>query len=222
MVKGYLSELAKNYYPHDGTHKPYHVFDEFERLLEPRRMEPLRILELGVASGASLLVWRDYCPAAIIVGIDMNGAPSRLAERDDLHIVRGHQDDPTVIAKARDCSGGLFDLIIDDCAHIGHIAKRSFALLFLEHLASGGVYVIEDLGAAFWSGRFPDAEKFIAPSLEAQPNTKKFPSHTNGMLGFAKQLIDHLMSDVLGGPRTLPIERITFLSNVAFIYKQIG
>jgi hypothetical protein len=128
--------------------------------------------------------------------------PERLRRRD-VEVVRGYQDDPEPLALACKLSGGAFDLIIDDCAHIGHIAKRSFAQLFVPHLVPGGVYLLP----------------FEAPALMSAVGAIDFPSHTNGMLGVAKQLVDHLMSDVIDGPRSLPIERITFLSNAAFVHK---
>jgi hypothetical protein len=213
-----LNTLADMHYPADDTRKPRHVLNELERLFKNKRHEQLRILELGVDSGPSLLVWRDYFPRAIIVGIDAGPMPERLRRRD-VEVVRGYQDDPEPLALACKLSGGAFDLIIDDCAHIGHIAKRSFAQLFVPHLVPGGVYLIEDIGTSFWLGAFADALPFEAPALMSAMGSIDFPSHTNGMLGVAKQLVDHLMSDVIDGPRSLPTERITFLSNAAFVHK---
>jgi hypothetical protein len=103
------------HYADDGTRKPSHVFDELERLFKNKRHEQLRILELGVHSGASLLIWRDYFPRAIIVGIDTGPMPELLRGRG-IEVVRGHQDDPEPLALACKLSGGAFDLIIGDCA----------------------------------------------------------------------------------------------------------
>jgi methylase of polypeptide subunit release factors len=40
--------------------------------MNERRFDKPRILELGVFSGASLLIWRDYLPNATILGIDIS------------------------------------------------------------------------------------------------------------------------------------------------------
>jgi hypothetical protein len=185
LVYRSLNTLADVHYADDGTRKPSHVFDELERLFKNKRHEQLRILELGVHSGASLLIWRDYFPRAIIVGIDTGPMPELLRGRG-IEVVRGYQDDPEPLALACKLSGRAFDLIIDDCAHIGHIAKRSFAQLFVAHLAPGGVYLIEDIGTSFWHGAFADALPFEAPALLSPAGAIDFPSHTNGMLGVAK------------------------------------
>ena len=44
------------------------------RMLErfaPLKTEPLRVLEIGIERGGSLLMWRDYFPNAQVFGIDI-------------------------------------------------------------------------------------------------------------------------------------------------------
>jgi len=55
-----------------------------------------------------------------------------------------------------------FDIIIDDCAHIGELAKTSFWHLFLNHLKPGGHYAVEDWGTGYWGNHHvhPDGEFF--------------------------------------------------------------
>jgi len=122
----------------------------------------VNILELGVAAGASMLIWRDYLPEATIVGVDLAAeAPASISHEPHLHYVSGSQDDPDVIHRAVAHFDGPIDLIIDDCAHIGRFAKRSFVQLF-QHLRGGGYYVIEDICASFLIQHraFDDAETF--------------------------------------------------------------
>jgi len=73
-----LGAIADRHYRADGTRKAPTYLREYERLLHGQRDASLRILELGVASGASLLMWRDYLPNATIVGIDINDPPPRI------------------------------------------------------------------------------------------------------------------------------------------------
>ncbi len=217
-----MNAVADRYYaPGDTTRKPLIYFAEYERLLGPIRNEPLKIVEFGVASGASMLVWRDYLPNATIIGVDLAPtAPAAVAESPRLHFVSGSQDDPATLAKVRQIAGGALDLVVDDCAHVGRFAKRSFVGLF-DAVKPGRSYVIEDICAAFLVehiSAFDDARKFVAPPLvDRKQNIKDFASHTNGLVGFVKQLIDHGQSALASGTTQLPISRVTIITNMAII-----
>ncbi len=70
--------LADRHYAEgDFTRKAPSYLQEYERILEGLRDKEARILELGVSSGASLLLWRDYLPNATIVGIDIEEIPEK-------------------------------------------------------------------------------------------------------------------------------------------------
>lgn len=218
-----LSIIADRYCTNDGNRKSDIYFLEYQRLLASRRNEPLRILELGVASGASLLVWRDYLPNATIVGIDIIDKPAALEGQDRVHFIRASQDDTTALDLAGQISGGLFDLIIDDASHIGYLTQRSFCHLFPRWLAPGGFYVIEDFGTGYLP-EYPDGAPFVAPAIDGVgPDTTIFASNQHGMAGVVKQLIDHLMTELMTGKQSaFAIERITVLTNIAFIGKSPG
>ena len=216
-----LAELAERYYAAgDATRKPLSYLAAYARLFEGRRDAALRILELGVSSGASVLIWRDYLPRAIIVGVDLSEAPASLEGQERIHFVRGSQDDPEILDRAARVAGGEFDLIIDDASHIGYLTKRSFIYLFPRWLARGGWYVIEDLGTAFMP-EYPDGESYQTPAWEdAVPGAVVFEGHQHGMLGVVKQLIDHMMQELSTGVRSyLPVDSITIEPNIAFIRK---
>lgn len=64
---------------------------------------------------------------------------------------QGMQQDTELLDRiARESAPGGFDIIIDDCAHIGVLARASFWHLFERHLKPGGVYVVEDWGTGYW------------------------------------------------------------------------
>ncbi|MFN2597875.1 MAG: class I SAM-dependent methyltransferase, partial [Pyrinomonadaceae bacterium] len=66
---------------------------------------------------------------------------------------QGAQQDTELLDRvARENAPEGFDIIIDDCAHIGVLARASFWHLFDRHLKSGGVYVVEDWGTGYWGG----------------------------------------------------------------------
>jgi len=55
-----------------------------------------------------------------------------------------------------------FDIIIDDCSHIGEFTAVSFWHLFDRHLKPGGLYVIEDWGTGYMRGT-PDGRACVPP-----------------------------------------------------------
>ena len=177
-------------------------------------------MELGVASGASLLIWRDYLPNATIVGVDVIEPPPCIVGQDRIHFIRGSQDDQAVLDRAGMIAGGPFDLIVDDASHIGYLTKRAFCYLFPLWLKPGGHYVIEDFGTGMLPA-YPDGEAFIEPALDdARPDTLLFKSHQSGMVGLVKQLIDYMMKELITGARSqFAIERMNILVNVVFIQK---
>ena|SRR5437667_3892128 len=136
---------------HD-TDKPDHPFylENYERRFGALRDQQLSLLELGIKRGGSLLMWRDYFQNATIVGLDINPA-----QVDDptgrIHIYQGLQNDNELLNRlAKERAPNGFDIIIDDCAHIGVLARASFACLFDNHLKTGGMYMIEDWGTGYW------------------------------------------------------------------------
>ena len=215
-----LDALASQHYTHPETRKPASYWLEYGRVLGERRQTQLRLLELGVADGSSMSVWRDYLPKATIVGIDVAEGPRWIEAHHRVHFLRGSQDDPTLLDRAAAVAGGKFDLIVDDASHLGFLTKRSFSHLFPRWLAAGGHYAIEDFGTAF-RPEYPDACSFVSPpDDDARLGNRIFSSHQYGMMGFIKQLQDHMMQQLMTGlPSKFEIESITLRANLAVIRK---
>jgi cephalosporin hydroxylase len=135
-----------------------------------RRRHPLTVLEIGIRSGASLRVWRDYFPRAKVAGIDIEPI-----EIDASRIVtfRGSQDDPAFLAEVVGAIGAP-DIVIDDGSHIGRHINITFQCLF-PTLAAHGLYVIEDTHTAYM------------PDYEGGP-----PGTPNTSATLVKSLIDSL------------------------------
>src|SRR5262245_13536106 len=70
-----MSNLQELYASHDGKVSDkwelyLHVYDE---MLNSRRDQPCRLLEIGVQNGGSLELWAKYLPRAqVIVGCDID------------------------------------------------------------------------------------------------------------------------------------------------------
>lgn len=136
-----------------GTDKAAHRYDvPYTTFLEPRREEPLRLLEIGVRDGASLRAWRRYLPRAEIFGID-NREEAVKADGPAARVFLGDQGDAAFLAAVARETGGRFDVVIDDGGHAMHQQQTSFETLW-PHVQAGGIYVIEDLETSFNPARF--------------------------------------------------------------------
>ena len=117
--------------------------------------------ELGVSRGASLIAWKRYFPNAHIVGIDNDAATSNIEnlvdfahgligeDSKDISIEIGDALDKEFLKSIAEKYGG-FDIVLDDCSHIGIQMQRSFEALW-EYTRF--LYVVEDLQTQFAEGR---------------------------------------------------------------------
>ena len=95
------------------------------------------VLEIGVAHGGSLYMWRGLSPEGHIVGVNDHGfgdwpegAGKIITDQADPHL-------PELLNYER------FDLIVDDASHMGSKSRATFALLW-PLVKPGGWYVLED------------------------------------------------------------------------------
>jgi mycinamicin biosynthesis methyltransferase MycE-like protein len=175
-----LAELAVRY----GTDKwgAMHQYPSYyQQHFGPLRQHRLRVLEIGIGGtgdpslgGASLRVWKRYFPRALVYGVDI--LDKHLLDAPRLTTVLADQSDATQMASVAH-RYGPFDIVIDDGSHISRHVITSFRTLF-PHLRRNGLYVIEDLQAAYWPGRFEGSDRNLND-----------PGHT---VGFLKTLLDGL------------------------------
>ena len=127
-----------------------HYLRNYEGYFAQLANQEVRLLELGIYNGGSLRLWRDYFEKGLIVGLDIN--PVTLNDAGErIRTYQGAQQDTTLLDRvAAETAPGGFDVIIDDCSHIGVLSRVSFWHLFDHHLKSGGLYVIEDWGTGYW------------------------------------------------------------------------
>ena len=142
--------LEAFFWSHDGpvVHNWVHYFPIYERYFGPFRGRPVRFLEIGVSRGGSLDMWRDYFGAeATIFGIDIDPACAEFDGKSG-QVRIGSQADPAFLAAVVEEMGGV-DLVLDDGSHDSLHIRASLDALFPK-LTPGGVYMIEDLHAAYW------------------------------------------------------------------------
>ena len=131
---------------HDEAHSfnGASYLDFYQRHLGPVRHLVTTVLELGVYQGASLRMWRDYFPKAVIHGLDID--PARSFEAVRIQVTIGSQANPDVLARVAD--GAALDLVVDDGSHVVDHMLTSFRSLW-HRIKPGGFYIIEDLGTTY-------------------------------------------------------------------------
>ncbi|HEV3468328.1 MAG TPA: hypothetical protein VG148_03335 [Pyrinomonadaceae bacterium] len=213
-----------------------HYLRNYDEHFRPLRGRDVRLLELGVYHGGSLLLWRDYFERGLIAGLDLN--PVRLEDPSGrIRVYQGRQQDTGLLDRiARECAPEGFDIVIDDCSHVGELTRLSFWHLFDRHLKSGGLYVIEDWGTGYWAD-WPDGVAYrrppapsespfrrrlqraaarlaqrgrvgLASRLKRALQTRQYHSHDFGMVGFVKELVDECgMADITHPVHGTPPQR---------------
>lgn len=146
-----------------GIWKWEHYFDIYHRHFEKFRATEVHMLEIGVYSGGSLDMWRDYFGhRAHIYGVDI--APAcKTYENEKTMIFIGDQEDRGFWKYFRHTVPKL-DIVIDDG---GHTPKQQTVSLeeLLPHLRPGGVYLCEDIHGR--ANKFADVVHGAAHELNA-------------------------------------------------------
>ena len=131
----------------DATDKHMHGYVTVYKKIAAELGEKARVCELGVYDGASLNLWKELFPEGTIAGIDGNagcwwpkGTIKIVARQEQLDL-------PDILKEHSD----KWDLIIDDCSHLGELTAVSLGNLW-PLVSAGGYYVIEDwvVGFSHW------------------------------------------------------------------------
>ena len=151
MKKKTLDEIFNQYQTDKGSAcKDCHNYAPvYSALFEPLRFLDIKLLEVGVRYGNSLLSWHEYFPNASIYAAETYAAHNDELFRDKprIKIYLGDATQEGLVSE----SG--FNIIIDDA---DHALSTQISLLetLWDKLLPGGFYVIEDLfvGEMPWGG----------------------------------------------------------------------
>ena len=125
----------------------------YEQLLSPLKEKNATILEVGVQLGGSLLLWHDFLPKSIVIGIDNKDAidASIMPRMDPLRCAVLFMDayNSGTISKVKDLAINGIDFAIDDGPHSLE-SQQQFLELYLPLLNEGGIAVIEDIQDYSW------------------------------------------------------------------------
>ena len=146
-----LTRLAEGTKTDKGLSGHYYT-EIYDLFFLPLKNRAGKVLEIGIASGDSLKMWRDYFPKATIYGIDI--VPKTELDSDRIKTFVADQANRSQLESFVGKFGGNFDIIIDDGGH--HMNHQQISLGFLfKYLKPGGYYIIEDLHMSlprFWKG----------------------------------------------------------------------
>jgi len=128
--------------------KWHHYFPVYDWHLNRFKDKSPTIVEVGIAGGGSLEIWRNYFGKdARIIGVDIN--PRCVSyEEDGFEIYIGDQSDPAFLKELAEKIGEA-DIVIDDGGHTAAHCINTFQNLY-PIVAENGVYITEDTHTAIF------------------------------------------------------------------------
>ena len=196
--KTYKDIYAHNYYL------------QYAEKFESKRMSALKVLEIGVHHGYSLLLWERYFPNAQIYGIDIDlSHTSRgktpkelLKDKERIQLFEFDACDKKKVDEFIKEHGGEFDIIIEDGSHLGHHQILS-TFFYLPLLKKDGIMVIEDIGLNYEA----DNKEFMIKN----DNGTSMPIYEYFMLNY-KEIKENVKHKLF--PLTLEKEHINLLQQI--------
>ena len=127
-----------------GIWKPLNYFDIYHRHFKKFVGRKVHILEVGVYSGGSLEMWRDYFgPKCYVYGIDIQEG-CKVYENEYTKIFIGNQADHK-FWKLFKSKVPAIDILVDDGSHQAEHQRITLEEM-LPCISPGGVYLCEDIG----------------------------------------------------------------------------
>lgn len=126
-----------------GIWKWLHYFDIYHHYLKKFREREVHVLEIGIYSGGSLAMWRDYFGEYCnVYGVDIEET-TKIYEDDRTQVMIGDQADRQFWKEVKR-KFPIIDIVIDDG---GHLLQQQVITLeeVLPHIRPGGIYICEDV-----------------------------------------------------------------------------
>lgn len=147
MDDGFLHKYFLNN-SHKRLHKWIHYFDIYQRHLARFRGTSPVMIEIGVAGGGSLAMWKEYFgPGSRIIGLDVN-PDCKAHEADGVEVFIGSQDDPGLVDDIFSKYPRV-DIVLDDGSHLMKHMIASFELMY-NRVQPNGIYMVEDTHTCYW------------------------------------------------------------------------
>ena len=125
---------------------PYTLF--YDGLFKTKKDKNLKIAELGILDGASLLMWKEYFSYADIYGFEYNADLitnfKQKFNNDRITLANIDVTNKESIANAFSELNTLYDIVIDDTTHQFEDQIRVIENTY-QYLKPGGILIIEDI-----------------------------------------------------------------------------
>lgn len=134
-----LTKLAVKYKADKwGKHNytPYY-FSEFKKI----RNKVKKILEIGAGEGASLRMWRDFFPNAMVYGAD--NQDNRIMKEDRIEVIKCDQSKLDDLISLVGKTSTDIDIVIDDGSHMPF--DQVYSCRGLMYMLDNPLYYIEDV-----------------------------------------------------------------------------
>jgi SAM-dependent methyltransferase len=130
------SDIVKEFPYHSDKGSSHSYISVYDSLFDSIKDNKMRVLEIGVEYGTSLIMWARYFKNSEVVGLDINTANVKY-DVSPAKLIQGNSLDKSL-------NLGMFDLIIDDGGH--DVETQANTILNMrDRLYPGGHYVIEDI-----------------------------------------------------------------------------
>ncbi len=133
-------------------------FQVYEKKFSRYRNKKIKFVEIGVANGGSLFMWKNYFgKKAKIIGIDLNPNAKKL-EKYGFKIYIGNQSDKKFWDKFYKKEGKI-DLILDDGGH-KNLQQISTVHHSIPFIRDGGKIIVEDTSTSYLKKEFNNPSKY--------------------------------------------------------------
>jgi hypothetical protein len=145
-----MKTLREIYEEHNGRllNKWEHYIEIYDQYFHKYRNKEFVFLEIGIAHGGSLEMWRTYFgEEALIIGVDVNPECKKF-ETGNTRVFIGSQEDKVFLEELK-ASIPKIDILLDDGGHTMTQQIVSFNMMF-DHVNENGIYACEDLHTSYW------------------------------------------------------------------------
>jgi len=194
----YINPIKEFYKTNDSLQstKLAHYFDLYWKHFAHKADDKVKILEIGVRSGGSLLCWDTVFSNSSIYGVDVNPKCKDL-EKHGFKIFIGDQGNLKFWDNFNTEVGGL-DIVVDDGSHINDDIIKTFDKLYPK-MNPGGVYFIEDVSSM---RLYDDFKKYVNQTFKPDnlnQNDKMGISFYNRVIVIEKMSKDYSVGTVHSG-----------------------
>ncbi|CAJ1396818.1 unnamed protein product [Effrenium voratum] len=141
--EGWFAQAQERY-----SQKWSSYLEVYERYLAPWRNRTVHLLELGVQSGGSQLMWRKALGrGARVYGVDVEPEVTRWATRGITNFIGDVGDVGFLQSVCRQIP--RLDVVVDDASHLNWHQRLAFEALYPCLNPEGGVYIVEDISTSY-------------------------------------------------------------------------